>query len=104
MSDEKDHHDHMEYRQYGELDNDDPRLQVKILALRIDNLTREKEHIEAELKEEERARKDLDIRVASMEKSFQRGAGALIVMPVVGTFVGLLLAYGRTIFAPWMPK
>jgi hypothetical protein len=94
--------DRHEYRQYGELDNDDPRLQVKILAMRIDNLGREKEHLESDLKEEQRARRDLETRVANMEKSFQRGAGALIVMPIIGGVVGVLFAYGKIIFGPWL--
>jgi hypothetical protein len=39
-----------------------------------------------------------------MERTFQRGAGALIVLPVIGTIVGLLLAYGSVIFRPWVNK
>lgn len=70
--------------------------------MRVDALTREKEQIEAELKEEENARKELERRVANMEKSFQRGAGALIVMPIFGTLIGILFAYGKIIFAPWL--
>lgn len=89
-------------RPYMEFDESDPRFQVRILSMRVDALTREKEGIEAELRDERDERKKLDDRVAAMEKSFQRGAGALIVLPVIGTLIGLLFAYGRVIFSPWL--
>ena len=89
-------------RGFMEFDESDPRFQVRILSIRVDNLGKEKEALEKELEEEKEARSDLEKRVAAMERSFQRGAGALIIMPIVGTIVGLLLAYGRVIFAPWM--
>lgn len=85
-----------------EFGEDDPLFQVKMISMRVDVLTREKEQIEAELKEEERERKKLEERVAGMERSFQRGAGALIALPIIGTLIGLLLAYGKVIFAPWI--
>lgn len=88
--------------QYGEFDEDDPRFQVRILAIRIETLGKEKETIEQELNEERLARKDLEKRVAVMERSFQRGAGALIVLPILGTLLGVLFAYGKSIFAPWI--
>lgn len=91
----------IEYRQYGELDNDDPLLQVKVLAVRVSNLTREKERIEQNLKEEVTERRRLEDRVAGMERSFQRGAGALVVLPVLGTLIGIVMAYGKVILAPW---
>lgn len=89
-------------RQYKEFDESDPSFQVRILALRVDVLTKEKEEIEEELREERKERKLLEDRVGAMERSFQRGAGALIVLPVIGTIVGVLFAYGKTIFAPWL--
>lgn len=82
-------------RQFMEFDDDDPRFQVKILAMRIDNLTREKEKLEQNAS-------DLTKRVADMERSFQRGGGILIVLPIFGTIIGLILAYGKVIFAPWL--
>lgn len=88
-------------RQYMEFDEDDPRFQVKILGMRVDALTKEKEAIESELQEERTERKLLDDRVAKMEQTFQRGAGAMIVIPIVGAIIGFLFAYGRVIFAPW---
>lgn len=87
---------------FMEFDEDDPRYQVRILGLRIDTLTGEKEDIERELREEREERKKLDERVASMERTFQRGAGIAIALPILGTILGFLMAYGKTIFAPWM--
>lgn len=88
-------------KQYKEFDEDDPRYQVRILGMRVDALTKEKEDLEKELREEKAERKLLDQRVASMERSFQRGAGIAIALPILGTVVGFLLAYGKVIFAPW---
>lgn len=79
---------------FGEFKEDDPRVAVKILAFRVDALTREKEDIE-------KTAKALELRLAAMERTFQRGAGAMIVIPVVGAIVGFLFAYGKVIFAPW---
>jgi hypothetical protein len=39
-----------------------------------------------------------------MEKSFQRGFGMLVIIPIIGTIVGILFAYGKVIFAPWLGK
>lgn len=91
-------------RQYKEFDEHDPAFQVRILSLRVDALTKEKEDIEADLNGERDEREKLDERVSAMERSFQRGAGALIVLPIVGTIVGLLFAYGQVIFRPWLSK
>lgn len=79
-----------------------PLFQVKLLAGRVDVLTKEKEDIEQDLRDERKKRGDLETRVATMEKSFQRGAGALIVLPIIGTFIGIVLAYGKVIFKPWL--
>jgi hypothetical protein len=65
----------------------DPQSQIKFLAYRVSVLTREKE--------------SLEVRVAKMEKSFNMGAGILLVMPVLGSAIGLILAFGKIIFAPW---
>lgn len=88
-------------RQFMEFDEDDPRFQVRILSMRVDALTKEKEAIEVELHEERDERKKLDERVAAMEKTFQRGAGIMLMLPIFGAALGLLLAYGKVIFAPW---
>lgn len=63
---------------------------VKFLAYRVTVLTREKE--------------SLEVRVAKMEKSFNMGAGILLVVPVLGSAIGLFLAFGKIIFAPWVGK
>ena len=75
----------------------DLRTQVALLAMRVENLGREKEAIERSL---ERA----ETRLATMEKAFQRGAGIMMILPFAGTAIGLLLAYGKVIFAPWTGK
>jgi hypothetical protein len=36
-----------------------------------------------------------------MEASFQRGVGMLMLLPILGTAIGLIIAYGKFIFAPW---
>lgn len=87
-----------------EFDENDPRFQNKILGIRVDALTKEKEQIERELEEERGERLALAKRVATMERTFQRGAGAMIVIPILGSIVGLLFAYGKVIFAPWLAK
>ncbi len=66
----------------------DPAVQIKILAYRVTVLTREKENLE--------------VRVAKMEKSFNMGAGILLIVPFVGSLIGIMLAFGKSIFAPWL--
>ena len=89
----------------GEYDEGDLRYQIKILGYRVETLTKEKEDIERLLEKEREIRelheKDFEERVATMEKSFQRGAGIVMVLPVLGTILGLIFAYGKTIFKPW---
>jgi flagellar motor component MotA len=81
-------------RSYKEFDENDPAFLIRILSLRVDALTKEKEDLEKKESELER-------RMAKMENSFQRGAGILMVLPIIGTLVGLLVAYGKVIFKPW---
>lgn len=78
-------------RLYMEFDEDDPRWQIKLLAIRVDTLTKEKEELELKNKE-------LEDRVSKMERSFQRGAGFMIALPFIGTAVGFILAYGKVLF------
>jgi hypothetical protein len=87
-----------------EFDEEDPRYQVRILAMRLDTLGKEKERLESELKGERTERLELDGRVSAMEKSFQRGFGMLVIIPVLGTIAGLISAYGKVVFAPWLTK
>lgn len=83
----------------------DPAVQILLLAQRVENLGREKEELERDLERERAERenheKDMDKRIAKMERSFQRGAGIIMILPVLGTAVGILIAYGKVIFAPW---
>lgn len=83
----------------------DPRVQILLLSQRVENLGKEKEALEKELEKEIAARlkneKDVADRLAKMEKAFQRGAGIMMILPFAGTAIGLLLAYGKVIFAPW---
>jgi hypothetical protein len=88
--------------QYGKFDEDDPAFQVRILAIRVETLTKEKEKLEHDLNDERKERVELDRRVAIIEKTFQRGAGVALALPFIGAAVGLILAYGKVIFAPWM--
>lgn len=94
----------MSAKDYQEFDEDDPRYQVRILAIRVATLGKEKEEIEGDLREERSKREKLEERVAAMEKTFQRGFGMLVIIPVLGTLVGLVFAYGKVIFAPWLTK
>lgn len=86
----------------GEFDEDDPRYQVRILGFRVTALGREKEALEKNLIKEQEAREKLAERVAAMERSFQRGAGVALAIPILGAMLGIVLAYGKTIFSPWM--
>ena len=90
---------------YENIDPHDHRVQIALLAMRVDNIGREKETLERDLEEERAARlkQELELgnRIAAMEKSFQRGAGIIMVLPILGTIGGLLIAYGKLIFAPW---
>jgi hypothetical protein len=90
---------------YDDIDPHDHRVQIALLAMRVDNLGKEKEAIERDLEQEraEREKHEIELtrRVETMEKSFQRGAGIIMVLPILGTVIGILLAYGKQIFAPW---
>lgn len=81
-------------RLWETFDPNNPSVQILLLSQRVDTLCKENE----ELEEREKA---LEKRMAKMENSFQRGAGILMVLPIVGTIVGILFAYGKAIFKPW---
>lgn len=86
-------------------DPNDPEVQILLLAQRVETLGKEKEALERALEKEHKEReareKKFDERISAMEKSFQRGAGILLVLPFLGTAIGIILAYGKVIFAPW---
>lgn len=76
-------------------DANDPAVQVLLLAQRIDTLAREKEVDEEKIKELER-------RVDDMDRLINKGWGMAIIIPALGAIAGILMAYGKTIFAPWL--
>lgn len=82
-----------------------PTTQIAMLGLRVENLGREKEKLEREIEEEKAARlkveDDLRLRLEKIESSLGKGAGILIGLGSLGTISGFLIAYGKTIFAPW---
>lgn len=61
---------------------------VKFLAYRLAVVTREKE--------------ELEVRVSKIEKSFNMGAGILLILPILGSIVGMMFAFGKSILKPWM--
>ena len=80
---------------YVRFDEDDPAFQVRILALRVDTLVKEKEELELRLANDEK-------RLEDIERSLGKGSGILIGLATVGTVGGALMAWGKTIFAPWI--
>lgn len=66
----------------------DPESRIGFLAYRVSVLAREKEEIEE--------------RVSKIEKSFNMGAGILLVLPLIGSVFGMVFAFGKQIFKPWM--
>jgi hypothetical protein len=66
----------------------DVESRVKVLAYRLAVVTREKE--------------ELELRVSKIEKSFNMGAGILLILPILGSIIGMMFAFGKTILKPWM--
>ena len=93
---------------YDQIDPNDQRVQIALLAQRVENLGKEKEALERAIEKEREERnlreKELEARILAMEKSFARGAGIIMLLPFLGTAAGLMLAYGKQILAPWMGK
>lgn len=84
-------------RTYKEFDENDPGFLIRMLALRVDTLTKEKEDLERRIEGDEE-------RITKIEGSLGKGAGILIGLASLGTIGGFLMAYGKTIFAPWIGK
>lgn len=86
-------------------DPNNPYTAIAILGERIKTLVREKESLERALEKEREDRclneAAFEKRMAEIEKSFQRGAGVMLVLPLIGGAIGVLIAYGKTIFRPW---
>ena len=68
-------------------DTTNPEVRLRLLSYRVSVLTREKE--------------DLETRVGKIENAFTMGKGVFIIVPILGTLMGLLISYGKTIFKPW---
>lgn len=73
---------------------EDPAVQVYVLATRVEALTKEKEALEKQYAA-------LNERVVKMEKTFNMGAGVLLVIPFIGGAIGFAIAYGKAILRPW---
>jgi hypothetical protein len=91
-------------QEFDEFNPNNPYTALALLGERVSNLGKEKEALERSLEKETKRRSDLEERVAAMERSFQRGAGILMVIPIIGTAIGILIFYGEKIFAPWTGK
>lgn len=73
---------------------EDPAVQVYVLATRVEALTKEKEALE-------KTCADLSGRLAKIERAFDRGAGILLLVPILGGFVGWIISYWKVISKPW---
>ena len=91
-------------KDFDEFNPNNPYTALALLGERVNNLGKEKEALERDLEKEREDRSSLEKRVAAMERSFQRGAGVLMVIPILGTVITLLIVYGGKIFAPWTGK
>lgn len=75
-------------------DPNHPSVQILLLSQRVEALCREKEALEVKTRDQE-------VRLKKIERSFNMGAGILIVVPILGTAFGMILAFGHKIFRPW---
>lgn len=82
-------------RLWETFDPQNPAVQILLLSARVDALTKENSAYLNKCM-------DLDKRVGELEGALKKGAGILIGLTTVGTALGILLAYGKTIFAPWL--
>jgi hypothetical protein len=70
-------------------------FQVRLLAQRVETLGKEKEELEVE-------NRNLDKRIRKIEHDLPVGWGILVIVPILGAFVGFLFANGKMIFKPWL--
>ena len=77
---------------------------LDVLAVRVDTLTKEKEDVERDLREERAERLKLEQRVARMEGYVQSGKGFMLSITVIGAALGFAATYWKSIFGPWMGK
>lgn len=86
-----------EPQELDEFNPNNPYTAIALLGERVKGLVEREKAIE---KRED----ELEARIAKIEGSLGKGAGILIGLASVGTIAGALMAYGKTIFAPWMGK
>lgn len=88
---------------------------LDVLAVRVETLTKEKEEVERDLREEraERirqseaeavARRKLEERMATMEGYVQNGKGFMLSITIMGAILAFVAAYWKSIFAPWIGR
>jgi hypothetical protein len=88
---------------------------LDVLAFRVDTLTKEKEAVERDLREERQARirqaeaeaeerRKLSDRIATMEGYVQSGKGFMLSITIIGAALGFAATYWKSIFGPWMGK
>jgi hypothetical protein len=77
---------------------------IEVLAFRVDTLTKEKEDVERDLREERAERLKLEQRVARMEGYVQSGKGFMLSITVIGAALGFAATYWKSIFGPWIGK
>lgn len=76
------------------LSPEDPRVQVYILADRVEKLTKEKEVLEKQYAE-------VNARLSRLETAYDKGSGILLMLPVIGAVMAFLMAYWEKITKPW---
>lgn len=86
-----------EPQEFDEFNPNNPYTAIALLGERIKQIVEREKAIE---KRED----ELEERIAKIEGSLGKGAGILIGLASLGTVGGFLMAYGKTIFAPWMGK
>lgn len=88
---------------------------LDVLAVRVETLTKEKEDVERDLREERaerirqveaaaEARRKLEDRIATMEGYVQSGKGFMLSITIIGAALGFAATYWKSIFGPWMGK
>lgn len=92
-------------QELDEFNPNNPYTAIALLGERIKQLMAREREIERRFADKEKAiteREDnLEKRIAKIEASLGRGAGILIGLATIGTLGGFILAWGKTIFAPW---
>ena len=84
----------MAHDNFNEFNPNNPYTQLALLAQRVDNLGREKEELERRIEADE-------VRLAKMERTMTMGWGVIVVIPILGSIVGFVAMYAKTIFSPW---